>query len=64
VEDVERDATVAADLLRHRDRLVGAVDEVRLEPVERFDGDADADFLGVRLALLQTLHTPAPLVLR
>ena len=53
VEDVERDAAVAADLLRHRNRLVGAVDEVGLEAVERLDRDADADLLRVRLALLE-----------
>ena len=63
VEDVERDAAVAADGLGHRDGLVGAVDEVGLEAVERLDADAHADLLRVRLALLEALDAPAPLVL-
>ena len=53
VEDVERDAAVAADVLGHRDGLVGAVDEVGLEAVERLDADPHADLLRVRLALLE-----------
>jgi hypothetical protein len=35
VEDVERHAAVAADVLGQLDGLVGAVEEVRLEAVER-----------------------------
>ena len=58
VEDVERDAAVAADVLGQRDGLVGAVEEVGLEAVERLEADPHADLLGVRLALLQALDGP------
>src|SRR5215207_1059781 len=63
VEDVERHAAVAADVLGQRDGLVGAVEEVRLEAVERFEPDPHADLLRVRLALLEAVDGPLPLLL-
>ena len=58
-----RHAAVAAHVLGQRQRLVGAVEEVGLEAVERLEADPHAHLLGVRLALLQRLDGPVPLVL-
>ena len=63
VEDVEADAAIAADVLREGERLVTAVQEVRLEAVQRLETESDALLLGVVLALLEAVDRPAPLVL-
>ena len=46
-----------------RQRLVVAVEEVGLEPVERLDREPDAFLLPVLVALLQALDRPLPLLL-
>ena len=57
VERVEGHAAVAADRVGQRQRLLAAVQEVRLEAVERLQPDPHADRLGVRLALACSAST-------
>ncbi len=47
-----------------RESLVTAVDEVRLEAVERLDRETDPERRRVLLALPERLHTPTPLGVR
>jgi hypothetical protein len=63
VEDVQADATVAADVLGERERLVRTVEEVGLEAVKRLEPEPDALLLGVILAFLEALDRPLPLIL-
>ena len=52
MERVEGDAAVAAHRVGERQRLLAAVEEVGLEPVQRLQGDPYADGLRVLLAAL------------
>jgi len=63
VEHVEADAAVGPDFLGQQQRLVVAVEEVRLEAVERLERQLHALALAVLVALLQALDGPLPLVL-
>ena len=63
MEGVEADAAIGRDRFGKRQRLVGAVEEIGLEAVERLDGDAHALLLAVVVAFLDALDEPLPFLL-
>jgi hypothetical protein len=64
VEGVQADAALVTDGLGQRHRLRAAGDEVGLEAVERLDGQPHAQWLRVRVDVLQPGDGPVPLLLR
>ena len=57
---VQTDAALGMDGIGQRQSLGGAVQEIGLEPVQRFDGDLDPDLLGMGKAFPGGLNHPAP----
>ena len=63
MEGIEADAAIGADRFGQRQGLVGAVQDIGLEAVERLDGDAHALLLAVLVAFLDALDEPLPFLL-